>query len=201
MPKGVEAIMNTFWLKIAALVIAVIAGIVVIGSLTGGDSQPKEPETTFYDKAEEDRERFLAEPQAVKTQEAEPGAEQGQVAEENQAVAPVAPAPRPVEPPKPKVIYCRELSEIDKIEAERLLNAAVPARSLGRLQVGFNLMMENCRQILRRWPDSWYAYRAKQMIADMPERFRDRYKITQEELDLSAFARPRTGTKPFTVEE
>jgi hypothetical protein len=195
MPEGAKAVMNTFWLKAVALVIAVVVGIIVIGSLTGGDSPPQEAETTFYDKAEEDKERFLAEPEAVEVQEAEP------VAEREQAVAPIPPAPRPVEPPQPKVIYCRELSEIDKIEAERLLNAAVPARSLGRLQVGFNLMMENCRQILRRWPDTWYAYRAKQMIADMPERFRDRYKVTQEELDLSAFARPRSGTKPFTVEE
>jgi hypothetical protein len=190
-----EAIMNSIWLKIAALVIAVVAGIIAIGSFTGGDSQPKEPETTFYDKAEEDKERFLAEPQAVDAQEAE------SVAQQEQAAVAVPPAPRPVDPPEPKVIYCKELSEIDKIEAERLLNAAVPARSLGRLQVGFNLMMENCRQILRRWPDSWYAYRAKQIIADMPERFRDRYKVTEEELDLSAFTKPRSGTRPFTVEE
>jgi hypothetical protein len=98
-------------------------------------------------------------------------------------------------------LYFKDLSEMDTIEAERLLNAAVPARSLGRLQIGFNLMMQNCRQILQRWPDSSYAYRAKKMIVDMPERFRDRYKVTKEELDLSAFAESRPGTRPFTVEE
>ena len=193
--------MNTFWLKIAALAIAVVAGIIVIGSFTGGDSEPKEPETTFYDKAEEDRQRFLAEPQGLQAKETESVAQQGPAAVESQAVVPVPPPPRPVEPPKPTIVYCKDLSEIDKIEAERLLNAAVPARSLGRLQIGFNLMMQNCRQILRRWPDSWYAYRAKQMIADMPERFRQRYKVTQSELDLSTFAEPRPGTRPFTVEE
>ncbi len=193
--------MNTFWLKIAALAIAVVAGIIVIGSFTGGDSEPKEPETTFYDKAEEDRQRFLAEPQGLQAKETESVAQQGPAAVESQAVVPVPPTPRPVEPPKPTIVYCKDLSEIDKIEAERLLNAAAPARSLGRLQIGFNLMMQNCRQILRRWPDSWYAYRAKQMIADMPERFRQRYKVTQDELDLSTFAEPRPGTRPFTVEE
>ena len=193
--------MNTFWLKIAALAIAVVAGIIVIGSFTGGDSEPKEPETTFYDKAEEDRQRFLAEPQGLQAKETESVPQQGPAAVESQAVVPVPPTPRPVEPPKPTIVYCKDLSEIDKIEAERLLNAAVPARSLGRLQIGFNLMMQNCRQILRRWPDSWYAYRAKQMIADMPERFRQRYKVTQNELDLSTFAEPRPGTRPFTVEE
>ena len=193
--------MNAFWLKIAALAIAVVAGIIVIGSFTGGDSEPKEPETTFYDKAEEDRQRFLAEPQGLQAKETESVPQQGPAAVESQAVVPVPPTPRPVEPPKPTIVYCKDLSEIDKIEAERLLNAAVPARSLGRLQIGFNLMMQNCRQILRRWPDSWYAYRAKQMIADMPERFRQRYKVTQNELDLSTFAEPRPGTRPFTVEE
>jgi len=193
--------MNTFWLKTAVLAIAVVAGIIVIGSFTGGDSEPKELEKTFYDKAEEDKQRFLAEPQALHAKEIGPVAEQGPAAVDSQAVVPVPPTPRPIEPPEPTILYCRGLSEIDKIEAERLLNAAAPARSLGRLQIGFNLMMQNCRQILRRWPDSWYAYRAKQMIADMPERFRERYKVTQKELDLSTFAEPRPGTRPFTVEE
>jgi hypothetical protein len=106
-----------------------------------------------------------------------------------------------VEEPKPTVLYFKPVSEIEQIEAQRLLNAAVPARSLGRLQIGFNLMMQNCRQILQRWPDSTYAYRAKKMIVDMPERFRDRYKVTKEELDLSTFAKLRPGTQPFTMEE
>jgi type IV secretory pathway VirB10-like protein len=193
--------MNTFWLKIAALLIAVVAGIIVIGSFTGGDSEPKEPEETFYDKVEEDKQRFLTEPQPVQAQETEPVAEQGPAADDHHAVVPVPPAPRPVEPPKPTILYFKDLSEMDKIEAERLLNAAVPARSLGRLQIGFNLMMQNCRQILQRWPDSSYAYRAKKMIVDMPERFRDRYKVTKEELDLGIFAESRPGTRPFTVEE
>jgi hypothetical protein len=41
------------------------------------------------------------------------------------------------------------------------------------------------------------------MLIDMPERFRERYKITKEELDISKFTKQRPGTKPFsgTVEE
>ena len=193
--------MNTFWLKIAALAIAVVAGIVVIGSLTGGDSQPKEPETTFYDKVEEDKQRFLTEPQPLDTQETEPMADQGPPADENPVVVPVPPPPGPVEPPKPKIAHCKPLSEMDRIEADRLLNVAVPGYSLGSLRVGYKLMIQNCRQILRKWPDSTYAYRAKVMIIDMPERYRERYKVSENELDLSTFAEPRPGTKPFTVEE
>ncbi len=193
--------MNTFWLKMAALAVAVVVGIVVIGSLTGGDSEPKEPETTFDDKVEEDKQRFLTEPEPLETQETEPVAEQGPAAEGSYHIAPVQPTPRPVEPPKPTIVYCRDLSEMDKMEAERLLNAAVPARSMARLRIGFPLMLQNCRQILQRWPDSWYAYNAKRMIIDMPERYREKYKVTEDELDLSTFAEPRPGTKPFTVKE
>lgn len=193
--------MNTFWLKIAAIAIVVVVGIVVIGSFTGGDSQPKEPKPTFYDKAAEDQEKFLSEPEPVQDLKAEPAVEQEQVQQESQAPEPVPPAAQPAEPPKPRILYFKELSEIDQIEAERLLNAAAPARSMGRLQIGYNLMMQNCRQIIQRWPDSWYAYRAKQMIIDMPERYRDRYSVTAEELDLSRFTAPRPGTKPYTEKE
>lgn len=197
--------MNTFWLKIAGLAVAVVVGIVVIGSLTGGgDSEPKEPKPTFYDSAEEDQKKFLAEPEPVETQQTESATEQEQAVQDNPKVDSGYIAhikPRPVEQPTPEVLYFKELSEIERIEAEKLLNAAAPARSMGRLQIGFNLMMQNCRQIIQRWPDSWYAYRAKQMIIDMPERFRPRYKVTDDELDLSRFAQPRPGTKPYTEKE
>ncbi len=193
--------MSTFWLKIAGLAIAVVVGIVVIASLTGGDSQPEEPAPTFYDKAEEDQKKFLAEPEPMPTPQTEDQQQQQQPAQTPQLVKPEQPAPEPAEPAEPKVLYFKPLSEIDRIEAEKLLNAAAPARSMGRLQIGYNLMIQNCREIIRKWPDSWYAYRAKQMIIDMPERFRPRYKVTDDELDLSKFYQPRPGTQPFTEKE
>jgi len=81
--------MNTFWLKIAGLAVAVVVGIVVIGSLTGGDSQPKEPERTIYDQWEEDDERLMAEPEFN-----EPPAAVQPVEQPAQA----APAPQPDRP-------------------------------------------------------------------------------------------------------
>jgi hypothetical protein len=191
--------MNTFWLKIAALAILVVAVIVLIGVFSpSGKSRPAaEPQTkqkTFYDQVEKDKKKFLAEPQAVEKQ----------VQEQNQPAATQTPV-EPVQPPaKPIQLYFRLLSETDKIEAERLLNVAVPGRSIGRLPMtGFKLMVDCCRQIISKWPDSWYAYRAKQLLIDMPERFRERYKITKEELDISEFTKQRPGTELFkgTVEE
>jgi hypothetical protein len=197
--------MSTFWLKAAAVTVVVVGSIIlVIALLPSGNKSTAEPRPgskTFRDVAQEDRERFLSEPKPVNSTGQSPpsGHRPQEGTETNESTSAVPQAPKP---PETVTLYFSELSEIDKIEAERLLNVAVPGRSIGRLPVtGFRLMVDSCRQIIQRWPDSWYAYRAKQMLADMPERFRPRYKITEEELDLSRFAEPRQGTKPFTVEK
>jgi len=183
--KELGIIVNTFWLKIAGLAVVVVGVIFLISVIRGGKTQTEsEPPPTFYDQVEEDKKRFLAEPQQVQ--------EQDSVTYDKTAV----------EPAEPTQLYFKPLSEIDEIEAERLLGVAVPGRSIGRLPMtGFKLMVDGCREIIRRWPDSWYAYRAKQMLADMPLRYQQRYNITQEELDVSRFAEPRPGTKPFNVKE
>ena len=185
--------MNTFWLKISAAVIGIVVIIVLYSILTSGgnqQTQPQQPQKTFYEQAEEDREKFLTEPQALDTQEQQP-------TETKTAPQQVQPTQTP---PKPVTLYFKELGEIEQVEAERLLNVAVPGRSIGRLPMtGYKLMIDNCRQIIRRWPESWYAYRAKQMLADIPERYQQQYKITKEEVDLSMYAKPRPGTKPYTI--
>jgi hypothetical protein len=200
--------MNTFWLKImglAVLAVAVIIGISVFTSGTDSKSpepEPEEPQKTFYDQAEEDKQRFLAEPQTLDSQTQTPPTQQAPPIE-NQTVA--QSAPKAIEPPKPAqptIVYFKELSEIDQIEAERLLNVAVPDRSIGRLPMtGFKLMVDSCRTMIRKWPDSQFAYKAKLMLADLPERYQMRYKVTEEEKDVSMFAKQRPGTKPFTITE
>ncbi len=196
--------MDTFWLKIAAFAIAVVVGIVVVAMfLPGGLEEPQPPEKTFYDQAEQDKKKFLAEPQALDSSQQQAVPQQSPAVEQPQATPGQAqPAVEPPKPAGPVTLYFKELSEIDSIEAERLLNVAVPGRSIGRLPMtGYKLMVDGCRQIIQRWPESWYAYNAKRMLADMPERYRRNYNITEEELDVSLYAQPRPGTKPFTVEE
>lgn len=180
--------MNTFWAKMAGFAVVVVALIILVKFLSPSETEPKPEPKTFQDVAEQDKREFLTEPKSEESAERKP-----QLAEKQ--------APADKNMAEPIKIYCRELSEIDKIEAERLLNVAVPGRSIGRLPMtGFKLMVDNCRRIIQRWPDSWYAFRAKQMLAEMPQRFHKRYRVTEEELDLSRFAKPRPGTKPFTVE-
>lgn len=189
--------MNTFWLKIAGIAILAVVVIVAIGIFTGED-EPKQPPKTFYDQVEEDREKFLTKPQPVN----EPVQEPKKPAKNETPTKPVQPPIERTKPAEPTQLYFKPLSEIDSIEAERLLNVAVPSRSIGRLPItGFKLMVDTCRQIITKWPDSWYAYQAKRMLADMPPRFRPRYKITDEELDISRFTQPRPGTQPYNVKE
>ncbi|MEJ2701581.1 MAG: hypothetical protein P8Z79_03990 [Sedimentisphaerales bacterium] len=199
--------MNTFWLKIAGLAILAVGAVALIGVLTSGkpNTESEKPTKTFYDQAEEDKEKFLAKPQALETQQPPAAKPEQAPAETPQGVQAAPPAPNPPAPaeaPKPTVLYFKPLGEIESIEAERLLNVAVPGRSIGRLPgTGYNLMVPNCRRIISKWPDSWYAYRAKQLLADLPERYQKRYNVTKEELDMSRFAKPRPGTQPFKADE
>lgn len=176
--------MNTFWLKIAAIAVIVMVVIVLIGVFSSSEKpQPlpeptaaepvNKPVKTFSEQVEKDKEKFLSPPK---------------VQEQNQL------------PAQPTQLYFKPLSEIDKVEAERLLNVAVPGRSIGRLPIAtdYQLMVEPCRRIISKWPDSWYAYNAKKMLIDMPARLRARYKITPQELDISEFTKQRPGTELFT---
>jgi len=191
--------LDTIWLKIVGFAILVVGVIVLIGFLT---SSTKEPEKTFYDQVEEDKQEFLAEPQPLQEQEKTLLPEQDRVAESNEVAEPVQSAQKQVEQPKPTVLYFKPLSEIEQIEAEKLLNVAVPGRSIGRLPMtGFSLMVPNCRQIIKRWPDSQYAYQARRLLADLPPRYQTRYNVTKEEIDISMFYKQRPGTQPFTMEE
>lgn len=197
--------MNTFWLKIMGLAVLAVAVIILISVFTSGtdsetpEPQPKEPQKTFYDQAEEDKQRFLTEPRAQDSQSQTTAIEQAPPIENQTAAQALPPSPKP---PQPTLVYFQELGEIDQIEAERLLNIAVPGRSIGRLPMtGFKLMVDSSRTIIRKWPDSRFAYTAKQMLADLPERYQMRYKVTEEEKDLSMFAEPRPGTRPFTIKE
>lgn len=200
--------MDSFWLKIMGFALLVVGVIVLIGFLTSGAND--EPEKTFYDQVEEDKQNFSANAQPLQEQQAAQVPEQKQQVETqevNEPVPPVQPAvqspvQQPVVQPKPVVLYFKPLSEIDQIEAERLLGVAVPGRSIGRLPMtGFNLMVPNCRQIIQRWPDSQYAFQAKRLLADLPARYQTRYNVTKEEIDISMFFKQRPGTQPFTMEE
>ena len=189
--------MSTFWLKIAGAAVAIAIIFVLITIFTAnGTSEPEKSEQaqmTFDEQVQKDRETFSNLPQPLDSQE------------QNQSPVntPVnQPAQQIPEKPKPVVLYFKPIGELEEIEAERLLNAAVPGRSIGRLPMtGFKMMVDTCRQIIKKWPDSKYAYNARRLLADMPERYQQRYNVTQEEMNVSMYAKPRDGTQPYTIKE
>ena len=196
--------MNTFWIKIASGAIGVLIIIVVASMFMGGGEnnpvqEPAEsnspPITGFYGQANHDMENFSVpddssaedQPEITVPQPNQPSAT---------TVQPVPPQPQPTE----ITIYVKQLGEMDKIEAERELNYAVPSLSIARLPMtSYGPMLESARRIINRWPDSIYAYQARRMIAEVPERFRQQFHITSEEMDTSMFRTPRAGTVPVQV--
>ena len=160
--------MNMFWLKAAVVAVVVVGSIVVVIAFLP-KSGPKPEPKTVYDTWEQDDKRLRADPQPKEppepTESQQPGND-GQTAERT----------------KPQF---RELSEIENIDAERLFNVAIQHRKMGRIKgIGLRTMVDCCRQIIEKYPDSEYAFKAKRMLADIPERFRPRYNITEEEIDL-----------------
>ena len=158
-------IMNAFWLKIAGIVIVILGVIVLINVFSSskpeveGEHKPK----TYYEQIREDDERLRADPKPKQP----PVGKQGPEAEE---------------PVKPEF---KELSQEDELQAQKLYEWALTQRKMGRLPgLGYKKMVDACREIIQKYPDSEYAFKAKRMLADIPVRYRPQYGITEEEIDL-----------------
>jgi hypothetical protein len=212
--------MNSIWLKIAGIAVLAVVVLVVVGRFqsdkpSAGPAAPTaspqaEEPRTFYDVAERDK-QFATAPKPVESQPVQ-----------QQPPAPAAPAPQPVQPPAPApaqpvaagvvlpssitkttTLYFKPLSEEDEIAAEQLLPWTATTRSIGRLPMmgTYGLTVRSCRDILSRWPDSKYAFRAKQILEDVSTSPRAAgQNITQQELDISKFLKPRPGTEKIDVE-
>lgn len=149
--------MNTFWLKTAGgIVIVVILFIVVKPMFKSSSSQPKPPEPkTVYDQFAEDDKRLRAEPQTSQRYE-------------------------------PNAADFKELTDDEQVDAEKLFEMAMFQRKEGRLpgmSNSYKLMVDYCRQIIQKYPGSEYAFKARRMLGDIPERFRQQYNITEEEIN------------------
>jgi hypothetical protein len=176
--------MNTFWLKIAALMVLALGLIVVVSMVTSGPESPpsrqQEPEKrqkTVYDTWEEDDKRLMAEPQLK-----EPAAPHLPVQQAPTAQA--APSGQSI-PQPPPIPQFKELSEEEDIEAQKLWMWVENQRKMGRLPVvSYKQMVDTSRQIIQRWPESKYAFFAKRALADLPDRYKKMYNITKEETEL-----------------
>jgi type IV secretory pathway VirB10-like protein len=177
--------MNTFWLKLAGAAIAVVIIIIVAGVILSSNKPAPAPGTeakpkTVYDTFERDDKKFAVKPESEESSES---------AASTQQVAPTQPAApnQPSQPPAPQPKFVK-LSFENEVEAQKLFEWAKTQRKMGRLPImGYKQMVDACREIIRRWPQSQYAFLSKQMLADIPERYHEMYHITKEEMDTSSF--------------
>jgi hypothetical protein len=150
-----------------ALAVLLLAFIIV----PVGCKKKTEPEKTFYDVAAEDDARLRAEPQPKETQPTETAGAQEQLQKAQQ-------------PTK----QFRELTEAEDAEAQRLLEWAIQSRKMGRLPaISYKQTIDACRQIIKQFPDTEYEFKAKRILADIPEQYRSRYNITEDEIDLGNY--------------
>jgi len=205
--------MNNFWLKVAGVLVVVVAIGALVMWVRSSIEEAQHPEVTFSDMVEKDRKEMLAEPNANDLTSRPVPSQAPTVPEPNKSAQPQTPtvpepnkSAQPSEPQLPKAepvtFYFTQLDETEKIEAEQRLAMIPTGRSIGRLPMtGYSLMVETCRQIMGRWPGSIYDYKARRALNQMPERFRQRYRITNQELDLTQFTKLRPNTTPYTIKE
>ena len=164
--------MSTFWLKIAGVGVVVVGLIIIISVFSSSKPQPQTGPKNIYDVWEQDEKRLEAEPNAK--------------------------PPQTTPPPstgKPPVIVQREprfkkLSMVEEVQAQQLWEWVKTQRKMGRLPVfSYKQMVDKCREIIERWPDSEYAFKAKRALADIPERYHKMYNVSKEEMDVSNFYR------------
>ncbi len=196
--------MNSLWFKIASGAIGILIIIVLVSMFmpSGGNKEsapPAEsnnpPVKTFAEQTEKDRAKYLVTQKetAFRTD----ANNTSKPVEPNGITAQSAPAA-----PKPKeiMIYVKRLNQEDQIQADQEISNMVTMLDIGRLPVtSMKPAIDSARRILSRWPDSMYAYKAKQMLAAIPERYQQQYNITAQEKDSSMFLKPRAGTEPYPM--
>lgn len=153
--------MGNFWIKVALGAVIVGGVIVAIGVFSKQGGAVKSEQKTFYDVVRSDDERLRADVRKEQSEKQEELAQQEATAQQ------------------PKF---KELSEEDRVQAEKLFEMAVAQRKIARLPgMSYKPMIDYCRQIIEKYSGSSYAAGAKRMLGEVPARYRELYGITEQE--------------------
>jgi hypothetical protein len=179
--------MNSFWIKMAIFAIIIVGLVFLVKTYMPSNQQLNEKmaghSKGFEQVAREDDARLRAPvPLRQETAPKEPNIPQ-QPNEPNTVVAAAQPKPQvqPLEAAQMPTHF-KELSEEDQISAQKLYELVVMFRKEGRLVSSYKPMVDKCREIMQRFPESEYDYKARRALADIPERFRNTYNITPKEV-------------------
>jgi hypothetical protein len=163
--------------RILGFVIAiVVVGLLMFGLSRLGGIRPKpakpqqavEKPKTFWDVVREDDKRLRAEVNQPVTLQSQP--KEGQ-------------QKPPQQQEKPKY---EELTAEQQVDAEKLFEMAITQRKMARLPgMTYKKMVDYCREIIEKYPNSSYADKARRMLAEVPQTQRRLYEITDKELGIS----------------
>ena len=71
----------------------------------------------------------------------------------------------------------------EEAHAEQLFEMALAQRKMARLPgISYKLMVDYCRQIIEKYPDSDYAPKARRMLGEVPKQYWQQYNITEQEI-------------------
>ncbi|MHC4758801.1 MAG: hypothetical protein ACYTE8_09100, partial [Planctomycetota bacterium] len=134
------------------------------------ESEPPERQKGFYDVVREDQQRLRADPNentVKKLQQQQVSRQQLRNQQQVENTQPVF----------------KKLMPEEEVHAQQMLEYALSFRSMGRLpKVSYKPMIDVCREIIERYPDSEYAYKAKRILGDIPERDRRMFGVTEDEV-------------------
>ncbi|MHC4737740.1 MAG: tetratricopeptide repeat protein [Planctomycetota bacterium] len=167
--------MNTFWLKIAVLAVVVLIGIILVSNFFSSEidkATDLEAATERAEAAEAKLQDQLNEAQTQVEQKKE---------QKDTTITPAKTSPAPTRPPQ-TVLDDDDI--VSSVEAERLYNLALTQYKIGRKIMTFKKMVDSCRELFDRYPNSPEAAKARVLMRNMPERYRQLYNVTDEELGL-----------------
>jgi len=75
----------------------------------------------------------------------------------------------------------KELSEQDKIEAQKLLEVAKMYRKSHTKLGSSKKVIKACREVIKRYPGSEYEEKAKEILRSIPEHQKKKYGVTEDE--------------------
>jgi len=169
--------MNTFWLKIAALVIIIIIGVVLLANFLSSGIEKAMDFERVEKLAEAQEARFQAE-----LTEAELKAKQAKQAKAKGADV-KQPGAQP-QPPRPQPDEIEQLQQ--NLQAQKLYQMAETEFKIARKPLmSYKRCVNYCREIIQKWPDSAEAAKARVLLRRVPERYRSQYNITDEEMGIS----------------
>ena len=203
--------MNTLWLKIASAAIGILILIVIISMvMPGGDKEPATQQVSddnnlpsnYWDQVKKDKQDLTVDNNYVDNSgdDSQTAIEPAQ-SNDNATPIPIDAQIVPVQPlSREMTIYVKKPNSAEQGEAETQLEFATKSFSIGRLPgTSYKSSVDAARRIIERWPDSIYSFHSKLLLAKVPERDQQQYKITSEELNTDRFLQPRAGTIPVKI--